>query len=184
MAAIWAMSPPTQFEGSRRRYPSRMTVDPGPKLVVFDFDGCVVDSTRVAIECHVEAFRHVGLEVPPEVIADSIQGTYDETIASLSASVPEVAALREDKLRAELAAKKNSELLQQRESAPVFSLVPYLLRRLKKDGRRIGILSRSGNGRIKSILREFNLSTFFEPNLIVSGDNDLVIQPKPSQVKV
>lgn len=55
-----------------------------PRLVVFDFDGTLVDSQRVIIECMSGAFAHHGLPVPtPDAIRRSVGLALEYAVASL-----------------------------------------------------------------------------------------------------
>ncbi len=55
-----------------------------PRLIVFDFDGTLVDSQRVIIECMSGAFAHHDLPVPsPDAIRRSVGLALEYAIASL-----------------------------------------------------------------------------------------------------
>ncbi|MBF4616003.1 HAD family hydrolase [Curtobacterium sp. VKM Ac-1376] len=57
-----------------------------PELIVFDCDGVLVDSERIAVDIDVQILRELGWDITPEEFLDRFLGTTDEHYRSEIAS--------------------------------------------------------------------------------------------------
>ena len=160
-----------------------------PDLVVFDFDGCIADSTTTALRCHRESLARFGVQLSDEDVHAGLGLDADDTIHRLAARHPEVDELRRTPNRLSGVLALNAELLAEADDAPVYSLIPPLFAQLAEQNVRVGIFSSSNRQRIVRILRSNALDAYVDDSLILSH-HDLPrlssavvngpLRPKPS----
>jgi len=97
------------------------------RLIVFDWDGTIIDSPGAIVECIQEAARDMGLAVPSAGQASHVIGLGLRD--SLLHAVPELPDAR----YAEFVALYRKHFLQREDAMKVFSGIREILEELKKD---------------------------------------------------
>lgn len=111
------MSPPTEAMASTRPF----------QLLVFDWDGTLMDSAATIAACMVESFRDLGLDVPPgEDIRSTIGLGLDDTLERL------VPGSSEDERRQLVAAYRKHWFGTYRDRPSLFARVPETLAALAR----------------------------------------------------
>ena len=152
-----------------------------PELIILDFDGCIVDSTEDAINFLYESIREESREISRDVIKDCLQGTFDETIDSIIKNYPEESKDLLDPKTRKIVKLANSSKLIEKKISRLFPIIPFLLKILREEPIKIGVLSRTSHRRIIDNLEYYDLLKYFDSNLIF-GENNLPknLKPKPS----
>ena len=151
-----------------------------PDLVVFDFDGCLVDSITLAAKAHHDSLGSKGITLAVEEIASCVRSSYDETIATIIAKHPELSATLIGSPIAQQIRADNTKRLERSPDAPVFPIVPYLLEALRASSTRLAIFSSSRHDRIDRHLRTNKLDSFFDQDMILAADDLEATHRKPS----
>ena len=146
---------------------------PGIRAIVFDLDGCLVDSEPLSLEAVAAEIRAAGL---PDVTAEAVGRKYlGVTIAKISSDVSQAVGRDcslgfADRIEARLFAEYTHRLER-------IDGVIDLLDRLKAAGIRMSIASGSSSRRLARTLEIAGLSPYFEGTAFSA---DLVAQGKPA----
>jgi phosphoglycolate phosphatase len=96
------------------------------RLIVFDWDGTIIDSPAAIVQCIQEAAREMGLKVPDDERASHVIGL--GLADSLTHAVPDLPAQR----YAEFVALYRKHFLAREDAMPVFKGMTQLLEDLRK----------------------------------------------------
>lgn len=129
---------------------------PSYELVVFDWDGTLMDSTTLIAWCIREACRDLGLEVPAESDARYVIGL------GLRDSLDHVAPSLDEAGRARLAARYRDLYLAREHEAPLYPGVPELLADLKGRGRRLAVATGKARRGLERALDATGLRSWFD----------------------
>lgn len=124
-------------------------------LVVFDWDGTLIDSAATIVQCIQEAARELGLPVPPDDRARHVigLGLHD----SLQHAVPELEPAR----YGEFALRYRDHFLAREPAMQLFSGVRELLERLAQRGHRLAVATGKSRVGLDRALRASGLGAFF-----------------------
>lgn len=125
-------------------------------LVVFDWDGTLVDSPAAIVECIQQASRDLGLEVPDPERASHVIGLGLED--SLRQAVPQLPRER----YGEFAASYRRHFLAREDSMPLFAGVPRLLERLRSRGHRLAVATGKSRRGLDYALEQTGLGELFQ----------------------
>ena len=126
------------------------------ELVIFDWDGTIMDSTGLIASCIQAACREMGLAVPDEAAAKWVIGL------GIAQSMERVAPGLDASRTREFADRYRGHFLARDHEAPLFAGIPGLLEDLRGRGLRLAVAtgkSRRGLGRA---LASSGLAPFFE----------------------
>jgi HAD superfamily hydrolase (TIGR01509 family) len=139
--------------------------------VVFDMDGTLFGTERLAIDGLQVAFAEHGIEVSGQTLEHVIGRSGRETREYLGALVP-------PDLGVEQILRRGSELIKarvEREGLPVKQGVEQILRLLHGRGIRLGLATSTRSATARDHLRQVNLDGYF--SVVIGGDD--VEQHKP-----
>jgi phosphoglycolate phosphatase len=140
--------------------------------VIFDFDYTLADSSRGVLECINHAFKGMDL---PKVAAEDAQRTIGLSLPNILVTL----AGREQEGRAgefaHLFVEKANEVMT--DLTFVFEDVPEVIKRLRKEGVNLGIVSTKFRRRIEEILGREDLLEPFD--VIVGGEDVSRHKPDP-----
>ena len=144
------------------------------KLLLFDYDGTLVDSAKMIIEGTIEAFSLCGLTIPePEEIKAGIGQKLDIAIRSYlpfehKGTLDEVIRqYRQWYLKKDLEGKQFE---------PLFENIKTVLEKLYQDGWQLGIATNKSLRGLNRGLRHHGIEKFF--SIIMTTDNFI---PKPNK---
>ena len=125
-------------------------------LVVFDWDGTLMDSTRMIARCLQQACRDVGTKVPTEdealfVIGLNIQDTFKLVVPEL-----------DEAGRARLADRYRHHFLASEHEAPLYGGVREMLADLHGRGRRLAVATGKARRGLDRALDATGLRDWFE----------------------
>jgi phosphoglycolate phosphatase len=125
-------------------------------LVVFDWDGTLMDSTRMIARCLQQACRDVGTKVPTEdealfVIGLNIQDTFKLVVPEL-----------DEAGRARLADRYRHQFLASEHEAPLYGGVREMLADLHGRGRRLAVATGKARRGLDRALDATGLRPWFE----------------------
>lgn len=126
------------------------------ELVIFDWDGTIMDSTGLIASCIQATCREMGLAVPDEAAAKWVIGL------GIAQSMERVAPGLDASRTREFADRYRGHFLARDHEAPLFAGIPGLLEDLRGRGLRLAVAtgkSRRGLGRA---LASSGLAPFFE----------------------
>ncbi len=126
------------------------------ELLVFDWDGTIMDSTGLIARCIQDACRDMGLPVPSDEQARWVIGL------GASQSVRHVAPTLEPSRHAEFAARYRAQYLAREHEAPLFEGIPALLAELRGRGRRLAVATGKSRRGLDSALAASGLAPHFE----------------------
>ncbi|MEX0344919.1 MAG: HAD family hydrolase [Rhizobiaceae bacterium] len=134
---------------------------PAPDLVIFDFDGVLVDSEIIAINVESELLTKAGFEISPEEMAERYLGlTFKDILlaAEKDANVPFQASLLEEQ-RQLLEARLKRELKPIEGADKALALMPNKC-----------ICSNSRGERINTMLEKTGLNSVFAGDIFSASD--------------
>ncbi len=126
------------------------------ELVIFDWDGTIMDSTGLIARCIQDACRELGLPVPSDADARWVIGL------GASASVRFVAPTLEPERHAEFATRYRGHYLAREHEAPLFEGIPALLAELRSRDRRLAVATGKSRRGLDRALEASGLATHFE----------------------
>jgi phosphoglycolate phosphatase len=126
------------------------------ELVIFDWDGTIMDSTGLIARCIQDACRELGLPVPSDTEARWVIGL------GASASVKYVAPTLEPARFAEFAAHYRDRFVAREHEAPLFEGVASLLAELRSRGRRLAVATGKSRRGLDRALDASGLRPHFE----------------------
>ena len=126
------------------------------ELVIFDWDGTIMDSTGLIARCIQDACRELGLPVPSDADARWVIGL------GASASVKFVAPSLEPERHAEFASRYRGHYLAREHEAPLFEGIPALLAELRARERRLAVATGKSRHGLDRALEASGLRAHFE----------------------
>jgi len=125
-------------------------------LVVFDWDGTLIDSTSMIVQSIQSACRDLGVPIPDDTVASYVigLGLHD----ALAHAVP---SLRPDQVPL-MAARYRSHYLAHDESLQLFAGVPEMLAELKGEGRQLAVATGKTRVGLDRALRHAGLVEQFD----------------------
>jgi phosphoglycolate phosphatase len=126
------------------------------ELVIFDWDGTIMDSTGLIARCIQDACREVGVPVPSDGDARWVIGL------GASASVKFVAPTLPAERHAEFANRYRDHYLSREHEAPLFEGIPALLAELRARGRRLAVATGKSRRGLDRALEASALAPHFE----------------------
>jgi phosphoglycolate phosphatase len=144
------------------------------KLLLFDYDGTLVDSAKMIIEGTIEAFNRCGLSIPePEVIKAGIGQKLDIAIKSYLPLEHKGKLVEVIKHYRQWYAEKD---LEGKQFEPLFENIKSLLEKLYQDGWQLGIATNKSLRGLNRGLLHHGIEKFF--SIIMTTDNFI---PKPNK---
>ena len=142
------------------------------RAVLFDMDGLLIDSERVAMETDVGIGRRMGYPITMELAMQTLGITWEETVALYTRHCPgfDAAAFRRA-FDAELARRVANGDAAAKPGARA------LLEHLQRAGIPRAVASSSGQARVEMCLRKAGLADFF--SVLVTGDQAAHSKPDP-----
>ncbi|MDC3067961.1 HAD-IA family hydrolase [Paracoccaceae bacterium] len=144
------------------------------KLLLFDYDGTLVDSAQMIIEGTAKAFNRCGLTAPkPEEIKDGIGQKLDIAIKSY---LPLKHKGTLDEVIRHYRQWYVEKDLEGKQFEPLFENIKPVLEKLYQDGWQLGIATNKSLRGLKRGLRHHGIEKFF--SIIMTTDNFI---PKPNK---
>jgi len=126
------------------------------ELVIFDWDGTIMDSTGLIARCIQDACREMGVPVPSDEDARWVIGL------GASASVKFVAPTLAADRHAEFANHYRGLYLSREHEAPLFEGIPALLAELRSRERRLAVATGKSRRGLDRALEACALASHFE----------------------
>jgi phosphoglycolate phosphatase len=126
------------------------------ELVIFDWDGTLMDSTGLIAWCIQQSCRDMGLPVPPESEAKWVIGL------GFLQSVEHVAPGLDRGRALELAESYRRHFVAREHEAPLYEGIPELLAGLRGRGRRLAVATGKARRGLDRALAASGLGPFFE----------------------
>ncbi len=142
------------------------------KIVLFDFDYTLADSSKGVFDCVNYALEKMGFGKSPFTdVCKTIGMSLPLTFSSLTNGNDE----KEIEIFKNLFIERADQVMS--EKTQLFEFVPEVLNKLKSQGLTLGIVSTKFRYRIESILARENLSNYFD--IIVGGEDVNSHKPDP-----
>jgi phosphoglycolate phosphatase len=126
------------------------------ELVIFDWDGTIMDSTGLIARCIQDACRELGVPVPSDADARWVIGL------GASASVKFVAPTLPVDRHAQFANHYRDRYLAREHEAPLFEGIPELLADLRSRERRLAVATGKSRRGLDRALEASSLAPYFE----------------------
>jgi len=126
------------------------------ELVIFDWDGTIMDSTGLIASCIQQSCRDMGLPVPPESEAKWVIGL------GFLQSVEHVAPGLARERQLELAESYRRHFVAREHEAPLYEGIPALLAELRGRERRLAVATGKARRGLDRALAASGLGPFFE----------------------
>jgi len=126
------------------------------ELVIFDWDGTIMDSTGLIASCIQESCREMGLPVPPESEARWVIGL------GFIQSVEHVAPGLDRERQVALAESYRRHFVAREHEAPLFGGIPELLAGLRGRDRRLAVATGKARRGLDRALAASGLGPYFE----------------------
>ncbi len=140
--------------------------------VLFDFDGTLINTDPVIIECFKYAFSLYGVDIPESRIIDTLGGVLENDAAQLcSEYAPD---LDPDEIVTEYR-KHHDEIFF--DYITVFDGMPHALEELKSHGYTLAIVTARRRGSTVAGLEKFGIAHLFD-SIFANGESDY-IKPDP-----
>ena len=143
-------------------------------LIVFDWDGTLIDSPAAIVECIQQASRDLGLEAPDPERASHVIGLGLED--SLRQAVPQLPRER----YGEFAASYRRHFLAREDSMALFPGVPRLLERLRARGHRLAVATGKSRRGLERALAASGLGIHFSRSRCA---DETVPKPDPAMLR-
>lgn len=125
-------------------------------LVIFDWDGTIMDSTGLIAACIQQSCREMGLAVPAEREAKWVIGLgYRESVAHVAPGL-------DGERSVELAQAYRRHFLAREHEAPLYAGIPELLAMLLSRGRRLAVATGKARPGLDRALAASGLAHLFE----------------------
>jgi len=145
------------------------------RLLIFDFDLTLADSSDAIVECMNYAFGKMNLPpIEPGRIKKTIGMSLPKAFTLLTSIADETLV---QLFRGCFREKSNKIMV---DWTVVFEQVPEILERLKSDGHKLAIVSNKYHSRIEGVLQRENLLNYFD--MIIGGDDVVNHKPDPEGV--
>jgi phosphoglycolate phosphatase len=125
-------------------------------LVIFDWDGTLMDSTGLIAECIRQSCRDMGLAVPPESEAKWVIGL------GIVQSVEHVAPGLDGERQLEFAHSYRRHFVAREQEVSLYAGIPDLLAELRGRGRRLAVATGKARRGLDRALARSGLARFFE----------------------
>ena len=126
------------------------------ELIVFDWDGTIMDSTALIASCIQAAFRDLGLPIPAQSQARYVIGMgFTDTLDHIAPQLDEAR-------RRALGERYRHHFLARESEAPLYPGIPELLADLKGRGRRLAIATGKARRGLERALDATGLRPWFE----------------------
>ena len=125
-------------------------------LVIFDWDGTLMDSTGLIAACIQQSCREMGLAVPPESEAKWVIGL------GFLQSVEHVAPGLSHERQLELAQSYRRHFVAREHEAPLYEGIPELLGELRERRRRLAVATGKARRGLDRALASSGLGPYFE----------------------
>jgi phosphoglycolate phosphatase len=125
-------------------------------LVIFDWDGTIMDSTALIASCIQYACRDIGVAVPPERDAKWVIGL------GLAQTLEHVAPGLDHQRSLELADAYRRHFLAREHEAPIFGGIPALLEELRSRGRLLAVATGKARRGLDRVLEASGLASRFD----------------------
>lgn len=129
---------------------------PAYDLIVFDWDGTLMDSTALIASCLQCACRDIELEAPSDEAARFVIGL------GLADTLKHVAPGLDAERKARLIDRYRLHFLDREAQAPLFDGVPELVRDLAASGRRLAVATGKARRGLERALEKTGLKPYFE----------------------
>ncbi|MGE0357801.1 MAG: HAD-IA family hydrolase [Burkholderiales bacterium] len=126
------------------------------ELVIFDWDGTIMDSTGLIAACIQQSCREMGLAVPPESEAKWVIGL------GFLQSVEHVAPGLDPGRQAELAQSYRRHFVAREHEAPLYEGIRELLAELRARRRRLAVATGKARVGLDRVLGATGLAPYFE----------------------
>lgn len=126
------------------------------ELVIFDWDGTIMDSTGLIASCIQQSCRDMGLPVPPESEAKWVIGL------GFLQSVEHVAPGLDRERQVALADSYRRHFVAREHEAPLYEGIPELLAGLRSRERRLAVATGKARRGLDRALATSGLAPFFE----------------------
>jgi phosphoglycolate phosphatase len=126
------------------------------ELVIFDWDGTLMDSTALIASCIQQSCLEMGLAVPPESEAKWVIGL------GFLQSVEHVAPGLDSVRQVELAESYRRHFVARENEAPIFAGIVELLEELRARERRLAVATGKARRGLDRVLAASGLAPFFE----------------------
>ncbi|HXZ92164.1 MAG TPA: HAD-IA family hydrolase [Burkholderiales bacterium] len=143
-------------------------------LIVFDWDGTLIDSPAAIVECIQQASRDLGLDVPDRERASHVIGLGLED--SLRKAVPQLPRER----YGEFVASYRRHFLAREDSMPLFPGVRRLLERLRGRGHRLAVATGKSRRGLERALAASGLGTHFSCSRCA---DETIPKPDPAMLR-
>ncbi|MHA2393982.1 MAG: HAD family hydrolase [Promethearchaeota archaeon] len=143
------------------------------KGVIFDFDLTLADSSKGVVECVNHALKKLNFtEVSEREVSKTIGHSLEQTFMMLSGSHDKTKIRKFKSYFIEKADMVMANLTE------IYSEIPKIIKLLKNNGFKLGIVSTKFRYRIETILARENLLNFFD--VIIGGEDVQNLKPHPS----
>ncbi len=126
------------------------------ELVIFDWDGTLMDSTGLIASCIQATCRDMGLAVPPESDAKWIIGL------GIAQTMERIAPGLDAPGQREFADRYRGHFLAREDEAPLFAGIPELLAELRGRDRRLAVATGKSRRGLERAMGASGLGAFFE----------------------
>ncbi|MCF2950401.1 HAD-IA family hydrolase [Paraglaciecola aquimarina] len=145
------------------------------KVIIFDWDGTLMDSVGKIVECIQDSARHLGLPVPTSNEAKQVIGL------SLVQAMQQLFALPDIKSAEKVADQyKYFSVRHYQESSPLFDGVVELLTRLKSKGYKLAVATGKGRKGLNQGWQHSNTKQFFDSSRCA---DDAQSKPSPDMLQ-
>lgn len=142
------------------------------KVIIFDFDYTLGDSTTGIVESSNYALRKMGI---PEKSVDEIRKTIGLTLQNSYTALTGDKSEENMQKYTDYFVERANEIMTA--STEMYEGAIEILKKLKAEGKRVGIVTTKYHFRIDAILDKFDLSDYVE--IIVGGDDVKNKKPHP-----
>lgn len=126
------------------------------ELVIFDWDGTIMDSTGLIASCIQHACRDMGLAIPPERAAKWVIGLgFLQTVEHVAPGLDRERSL-------ELAQAYRRHFLMREHEAPIFEGIPALLEELRSRQRLLAVATGKARRGLDRVLEASGLASRFD----------------------